>query len=84
VTVELSEQTNDMVMLNIIDDGVGFQTDTVLEGPHPRGLGIIGMQERVKGLGGQFNLFSKAGNGTELFVSVPLKFSPGSSFGLDP
>jgi signal transduction histidine kinase len=50
------------------DDGSGFdQKDHADPWPH----GIMGMQQRVRALGGRFLLESNSGTGTTLSVSVP-------------
>jgi signal transduction histidine kinase len=50
------------------DDGSGFdQKDPGAPWPH----GIMGMQQRVRALGGRFLLESNSGTGTTLSVSVP-------------
>jgi signal transduction histidine kinase len=36
------------------------------------GLGLIGMQERVEGLGGSLAIHSNPGKGTSIDVSLPL------------
>ena len=58
------------VYLNVRDDGRGFHVD-----PH-RGeycLGLKSMEERVSFLGGQIDIRSEIGKGTEISVNVPLK-----------
>jgi len=42
--------------------------------PETRGIsfGIIGMQERVKNLGGDFEISSEKGKGTKLSLYVPI------------
>jgi signal transduction histidine kinase len=52
--------------LTIRDDGKGFDPSRV------RGLGLLGMEERVKHLGGAFELLSWPGQGTELRAELPL------------
>jgi signal transduction histidine kinase len=55
------------VSLAIQDDGVGFQ--------HTReksGLGIIGIEERVRDLGGHFRIQSERQRGTLLLAEIPL------------
>ena len=55
------------VVATITDDGRGF-------GPEPtkdRGLGMIGMEERVKELGGSIRLVSSAGRGARIEVHLP-------------
>jgi len=57
----------------IRDDGCGFDPQSVqgadAEG---RGLGLLGMQERIELLGGQFTIDSAPGRGTELRIEIPL------------
>jgi len=62
------EQARDRLVLNIQDDGRGFD---VL---HTKGLGLLGIQERVTRLGGKCQVHSQPGDGTT--VSVELPFSP--------
>lgn len=54
------------IWLSIQDDGRGFN-------PHEeRGLGILGIQERVSRLGGALNVNSKPGGGTIITFDLPL------------
>jgi signal transduction histidine kinase len=41
-----------------------------MEGDRP-GLGVVGMQERVRLTGGRFQLLSRVGHGTRIDVWVP-------------
>ena len=50
----------------ILDDGVGFQTEKV-----EFGVGISSMNDRVKMLGGRFQILSEEGKGTRIIVEVP-------------
>jgi signal transduction histidine kinase len=53
--------------LSIQDDGRGFNTEQV------KGLGLLGMQERVARLGGTCRVHSYPGNGTAISVDLPLE-----------
>ena len=53
-------QEGDSLFLSVEDDGRGFNPDKT------RGLGMLGMEERVRQLGGQFDIHSAPGKGTEL------------------
>lgn len=55
--------------LSVRDNGVG---GAELEG----GSGLIGLRDRVEGLGGQIRIVSSAGKGTSLLVAMPIE-SPG-------
>jgi signal transduction histidine kinase len=65
VQISLQQQHGELV-LNIRDDGTGFDAQRV------RGLGILGMEERTRHLGGAFVIDSQAGRGTLLKVNLPL------------
>ena len=54
--------------LTVQDDGVGF----VPQKPSGKGLGMIGMEERVGELGGKVVIFSQPQTGTLLQVDIPL------------
>ncbi len=59
------------VILVVEDNGSGFDLDngeTVA-----KGLGIVGMRERVRSLGGDFKIKSSAGSGTRIRVTIPLE-----------
>ena len=49
------------------DNGVGFDP------AHNKGLGLLGMMERVNGLGGQFHIQSQPGHGTILSTYFQLE-----------
>jgi signal transduction histidine kinase len=59
------EAMNNVLRLSVQDDGRGFDPS------QERGLGILGMEERVSRLGGKLDLVSKRGNGT--IVSLTLR-----------
>ncbi|HTZ74150.1 MAG TPA: ATP-binding protein [Candidatus Aquilonibacter sp.] len=60
------------VLCKIEDDGVGFDADAVLSGNGRRGLGLIGIQERLNVLKGTFRVDSEIGRGSKLSITVPL------------
>jgi signal transduction histidine kinase len=57
-------------MARVVDNGIGFS--------HTNGqvsaesFGILGMRERIQGLGGKFNIDSRPGEGTEVSFEIPL------------
>ncbi|MBW3591796.1 MAG: sensor histidine kinase, partial [Actinobacteria bacterium] len=74
VTLTLSYMNN-LVALNVQDDGVGFDPAE----PHPDssnqstgGFGIMGMRERVEQLRGTLLVESAFGEGTTLMVAIPV------------
>jgi two-component system, NarL family, sensor histidine kinase DegS len=61
------------VKLNIIDNGKGFKLPEMAGDFARRGkLGLIGIQERVRLLNGNFSLISHEGKGTILLVEVTI------------
>jgi signal transduction histidine kinase len=54
------------IVLTVEDDGRGFDAGRV------RGLGLVGMEERVNHLGGAFAVKSTPGSGTRVEVELPL------------
>lgn len=59
---------NDLVIMRIVDDGIGFQTDETKAGSY----GMQNMQERALEIGGTLKIVSVKENGTRLEVKVPL------------
>ncbi|MCJ7616475.1 MAG: HAMP domain-containing protein [Desulfobacterales bacterium] len=57
------------LVLSIIDDGVGFDPKSPLVN---KGIGLLGMKERTEWLGGTFRVESALGQGTKIFVEIPL------------
>jgi signal transduction histidine kinase len=55
--------------LQIVDDGAGFDPESV---SGAGALGLMGMRERVKMLGGRFEVAGRTPTGTAIRVSLPL------------
>jgi signal transduction histidine kinase len=62
-------RTNNKIILEIKDNGKGFDVSTI---SHKRTLGLLGMKERTMIMGGEYKILSEKGNGTTVVVSVPL------------
>lgn len=62
---------DDSLTLEIRDDGLGFESEKVEEhaGEH---LGVVGMRERARLLGGRFEIKSDYGRGTVVKTSIPI------------
>ena len=60
------------------DDGRGFDPDKISRAGEEH-LGIVGMQERVRSLGGQFAIDSQPGGGTRVHIRIPLTSGGASS-----
>jgi len=60
------QQEPSRILLAIQDDGKGFDAQ------QERGMGLLGMQERVSHLGGTFSVESLPGNGAIVCIVLPL------------
>jgi len=71
VSVSLKLQRDDMLVLRIIDDGIGIAAPTLAK---PMSHGLLGMRERALLLGGVLNIRRGRGDrGTCIEVYIPLK-----------
>ena len=68
----LLERRDTQVVLIIEDDGVGFDPGGAAAPENDRGLGVLGMRERAALAGGTLDIESQPGQGTTIFVRVPL------------
>ena len=67
VTVELERTADDRVRLRVSDNGIGFVPETA-----PRGLGLLGMRERIEALQGSFKIETASGRGVVVAVELPV------------
>jgi PAS domain S-box-containing protein len=72
VHVELTGD-QDVMRLTVTDSGRGFDLDTALAGG---GLGLIGMRERLRLVGGDVKFESAVGAGARIEAVVPLRARP--------
>lgn len=71
VQVRLQRQEA-MIMICIEDDGQGFDVAKVIASKAAvKGMGLLGMRERITLLGGRLDIQSQPGQGTRLRVEVP-------------
>jgi signal transduction histidine kinase len=61
---------NGSVLLDVQDDGVGFDPAAVQHGAHG-GLGLLGVRERLAAIGGTLTIESATGEGTTLAIQLP-------------
>jgi signal transduction histidine kinase len=79
ITIRLTRE-NDLLELEIIDNGVGFNLGAVDSGYDQRGsLGMVNMRERAVMLNGQIKIQSEPGRGTRISLVVPLSEAAAAS-----
>jgi signal transduction histidine kinase len=71
VRVSLRRQ-NGLLLFEIQDNGRGFREEDLTIKPNARGLGILGMRERVELLEGKLRVSSRAGKGTLISGELPV------------
>jgi signal transduction histidine kinase len=68
--VEVQAVASDVLLtLTVRDDGRGFTRE---QRRSSEGLGFVGMRQRMLSVGGNFQIRSRPGKGTELICAVPL------------
>ena len=70
VTVAVTIGPGDVTAV-VTDDGIGFEMANGGIVPH-NSFGLLGMQERLRPVGGMFDVRSTAGRGTTVTVRIPL------------
>ena len=61
------------VRLRVRDDGCGFDVnEAITSKDRPRGLGLLGIKERIEFAHGTINIRSRLGNGTGINIEIPL------------
>ena len=63
------------LLLYVSDNGIGIPRARVNQG---RSLGLLGMSERARKLGGTLRVTSRPGHGTRVLLMLPLDRDPGS------
>jgi len=72
VTLQL-RQINREVILEVTDDGKGFEPARLLDGTS---LGLLGMRERAAGVGGRMEIQTASGMGTRVTLVTPAGRTP--------
>ena len=57
----------------MVDDGCGFDMEAGSKGGRNDRLGLAGMRERLKLIGGEFEIESSIGVGTTIFARIRLE-----------
>jgi signal transduction histidine kinase len=82
------EHNSGVALVSIVDDGIGFDLadlsintireldgngNDLYQSENTRGLGLLGMQERIELLGGDLEIDSLPGSGTRIYIRVPIE-----------
>ncbi len=70
------KREDSLVVVIIRDDGRGFNMDEVMKSKE-RGLGLFGMKERMSTVGGELEIHTTPGQGTEVMAKFLLRDSDG-------
>jgi signal transduction histidine kinase len=70
---------NGVFSCSIEDNGVGFDRQKVQSDRTNGGLGLIGMKERLNGIGGTLSIDSTLGGGTRILIRLPVEVSNANS-----
>jgi PAS domain S-box-containing protein len=70
VDITLSCHENEL-RARVRDNGLGFDLQAAMQ---KKSLGLLGMRERALALGGLLDITSAPGKGTEICLSIPIKF----------
>lgn len=64
----------DRVIFSVEDDGKGFDAEEAKAKDAPAiGLGLATMKDRIRMIGGVFDLWSQKGKGTRLAFNIPVE-----------
>ncbi len=73
ITVRLGQVEQGIALLEIVDDGIGFDVKAVDKAYDQRGsLGMVNLRERTELVNGLLNIDSAPGKGTRVQVYIPL------------
>lgn len=78
VIMELRRSENALQLI-VRDDGIGFDIADAAKRARRDRLGVLGMGERAKVLGGRFKCISAPGRGTEVHASFPFSLETNST-----
>jgi signal transduction histidine kinase len=69
-----TRRQGDRVVFSVEDDGKGFDlAQPRTQVAEAKGLGLTTMSERVKIMGGDYNVWSRKGSGTRITFRIPIE-----------
>ncbi|HEY4816319.1 MAG TPA: ATP-binding protein [Candidatus Acidoferrum sp.] len=79
IWIQVRRRQDGTLCCSVRDDGVGFDLSVVHAAGKRKGLGLIGIQERLNAIGGTLSINSAPGRGTTLMIRLPLEDSNSDS-----
>jgi signal transduction histidine kinase len=76
IEVEIEYDTR-QVRTRVRDDGIGIDATVLSQEGRPGHFGLKGMRERARGIGGQLEVWSEHGAGTEVELTIPASVAYG-------
>jgi len=74
------EQSGGYILLNVEDEGVGFDTSQLhIEKRQSGGAGLLGIQERISYIGGNLEIDSAPGRGSRFKLTTPISILAGET-----
>ena len=67
---------DDILVLKVNDNGRGITQEEI---SNSRSLGLLGMRERISGVGGELRISGEPGRGTMVKLTIPLEPKPGAN-----
>ncbi|MCP4711331.1 MAG: PAS domain S-box protein, partial [Planctomycetes bacterium] len=81
ITVSITEQ-QDRIHIYVTDDGIGFDTTSLSSVMRKKGsYGLFSIQERLNYMGGNIDINSKVGHGTQITLWAPILQDPAQGDG---
>ena len=72
------KSSDNFLELTVSDDGDGFNTDNLnYNNNKKKSYGLFSIDQRLKNVGGSFNIESQKGNGTKVMLKAPMNFQNG-------
>ena len=68
----LIQNCDNNIRIEVVDDGIGFNTLICKNFSKTDGFGLFSIRERLKHLGGYFKVISEPGQGTRIVLETPL------------
>lgn len=72
ISIEL-DRSGRQLECRVQDDGIGFDTQAACSPGGTRGLGLIGIRERLAAIGGSLKVDSVKGKGTSVLLQIPME-----------